>query len=124
LTLSKDAEYWDSIAIGVESLIILIFSSYYLFIKIKRTNNLSFYTKFHFWIAITFLLYFSGTFFLNIMAETMRRNPDYQMRYFGINIGFNILKNVMLAIAMTMKLNSTKNPSPNLDDDFFLKNAQ
>ncbi len=121
---SKEMEAWDSIPMGIESLIILILSSYYLFIKIKRTNNLSFYTNFHFWVAVTFLLYFSGTFFLNIMAESMRRNPEYQMLYFGINIGFNILKNVLLAVAMTMKLKIIKSPLPDLDDDLFFKNAQ
>ena len=121
---SKEMEAWDSIPMGIESLIILMLSSYYLFIKIKRTNNLSFYRNFHFWIAITFLLYFSGTFFLNIMAENMRRNPEYQMLYSGINIGFNILKSVMLSVAMTMKLNTTKDPLPDLDDDFFFKNVQ
>lgn len=117
-------QFWDSIPMGIESLIILVLSSYYLFIKIKRTNNLSFYTNFYFWVAVTFLLYFSGTFFLNIMAESMRRNPEYQMLYFGINIGFNILKNVLLAVAMTMKLKIIKSPLPDLDDDLFFKNAQ
>lgn len=124
ITFKNKATSWDSISIGIESLLILMLSSYYLFIKIKRTNNLSFYTNFHFWVAITFLIYFSGTFFLNIMAESMRRNPEYQLLYFGINIGFNILKNVMLAIAMTMKLTITKSTLPDLDDDFFLNNAQ
>jgi hypothetical protein len=58
------------------------------------------------------------------MAESMRRNPEYQMLYFGINIGFNILKNVLLAVAMTMKLKIIKSPLPDLDDDLFFKNAQ
>lgn len=124
IAFNEEAEYWDSMAIGIESLIILVLSSYYLFIKIKRTNNLSFYTNFHFWVAITFLIYFSGTFFLNIMADALRENPEYQLLYFGINIGFNILKNVMLAVAMTMKLNITKSTLPDLDDDFFLTNVQ
>ena len=124
ISLNHKAEAWDSIPMGIESLIILMLSSYYLFIKIKRTNNFSFYTNFHFWVTVTFLLYFSGTFFLNIMAENMRRNPEYQFLYFGINIGFNILKNVLLAVAMTMKLNTTKDPLPDLDDDFFLRNVQ
>ena len=114
---------WDSIAMGLESLIILMFSSYYLFTKVKRTNNLSIYKNFHFWIVITFLTYFSGTFFLNIMADAMWENEDYQMLYFGINIGFNILKSVMIAFAMTMKLNKAETPIPELDDHLFLHKA-
>ncbi len=123
IIFSKAMHSWDSIAIGIESLIIIVLSSYYLFTKIKRSNNLSFYTNFYFWIAITLLLFFSGTFFLNIMAESMRRNPDYQMLYFIINIGFNILKNVMMAVAMTMKIKSVERKLPELDDNLFLKNA-
>lgn len=124
ILLNKWSKSWDSIAIGLESLIIIILSVYYIFIQIKRTNSLSIYTKFHFWIAFSFVVYFSGTFFLNIMAESMRRNPEYQMLYFYINIGSNFLKNVLLAVAMTMtlpKLEKTK--LPELDDHLFFKNV-
>lgn len=121
---SNGIAYWDSIAIGIESLIILILTSYYLFIKIKRTNSLSFYTNFNFWISVTFLIYFSGTFFLNILADAMYENPEYQILYFYINIGFNILKSILLAVAMTMKTNNNIRPAPqpDLDMDFHLKN--
>lgn len=123
ITLRTGPKSWDSIAMGIGSLIIIILAVYFIFVQIKRTNNLSVYTKFHFWVAVTFVVYFSGTFFLNIMAESMRRNPDYQMLYFIINIGFNILKNAMLAVAMTMKLSSIERKIPELDDHLFLKNA-
>ncbi len=122
--LNKSSRALDSIAMGIESLIIIILSTYYIFTQIKRVNHSSIFTDLHFWYTVTFLIYFSGTFFLNIMAESMRRNPEYQMLYFGINIGFNILKNVLLAVAMTMKLKIIKSPLPDLDDDLFFKNAQ
>ena len=47
----------------------------------------------------------------------------FRKQYFIINIAFNILKNILLCIAMTMKLNDTvkqqKNVIPELDDDLF-----
>lgn len=121
IILIKESGPMDSIAVGMESIIILMFSSYYLFTKVKRTSNLSIYKNFHFWIVITFLIYFSGTFFLNIMADAMWENENYQMLYFIINIAFNILKNVLLAVAMTMKLNKVVEPMPELDDHLFFE---
>ena len=122
--LRKGTGTWDSIAMGIGSLIIIILSVYSIFTQIKKTNNFSVYTKFHFWIAVTFVVYFSGTFFLNIMTESMRENRDYQMLYFYINIGSNLIKNILLAVAMTMHLPKVeKTTLPELDDHLFLKNA-
>ena len=122
--LREGPKSWDSTAMGIGSLIIIILAVYFIFVQIKKSNNLSIYTKFHFWVAATFVIYFSGTFFLNIMAESMRRNPDYQMLYFYINIGSNLIKNILLAVAMTMHLPKMEQTSlPELDDHLFLKNA-
>jgi len=55
----------------------------------------------------------------------MISNPSFQKLYFIINISFNILKNVLLCVAMTMKLNNAVNQQktaiPELDDDIFIK---
>jgi hypothetical protein len=54
----------------------------------------------------------------------MGRDIAFQRQYFIINIVFNILKNILLCIAMTMKLNDTVNQQktviPKLDDELFL----
>ena len=53
----------------------------------------------------------------------MDHNGSFQKQYFIINISFNILKNILLSVAMTMKLNDPvkqqKNKIPDLGDDFF-----
>lgn len=54
----------------------------------------------------------------------MRDNLAFRGQYFIINISFNLLKNVLLSIALTMKLSDTvnqqKNTIPDLDDDLFI----
>jgi hypothetical protein len=54
----------------------------------------------------------------------MGKNIAFQRQYFIINISFNILKNILLCVAMTMKLNDSvkqqKNGIPDLDDDIFI----
>lgn len=116
---------FDSFASGIESIIIIILCIYYLFSQIKGVNNLLIYSTFNFWIIVTFLIYFSGTFFLYIMTYSLRHDIHFQKLYFIINISFNILKNILLCVAMTMKINSTNKltPSlPELDDDIFFHN--
>jgi hypothetical protein len=53
----------------------------------------------------------------------MKANVSFQKQYFIINIAFNILKNILLCIAMTMKLSDTVNQQksviPKLDDELF-----
>ncbi|HXS57323.1 MAG TPA: hypothetical protein VN726_14425 [Hanamia sp.] len=61
------------------------------------------------------------------MTENMVANVAFQKLYFIINIAFNILKNLLLCIAMTMKMNNTdgtaklSSPVPDLDDDIFFQ---
>ena len=114
---------FDSFTIGIESIIVILLCISYLLIQIKKTNNFLIYSTFNFWVIITFLIYFSGTFFLYLLTDHSRNNPSFQKLYFIINISFNILKNILLCVAMTMKLNDSLNQKtiiPNLDDDLFI----
>ena len=40
------------------------------------------YSTFNFWVVITFLIYFSGTFFLYILAESMGKDVAFQKTIF------------------------------------------
>lgn len=115
---------FDSITSGIECIIILLLCISYLFIQLRGSNSLSIYSTFDFWVVITFLIYFAGTFFLYMLAQSMGRDVSFQKQYFIINIAFNILKNILLCIAMTMKLNNTvkeqKSVIPELDEELFL----
>ncbi len=120
------ANSFDSFASGIESIIVLLFCIFYLYLQIKHTNDLLLYSTFNFWVIITFLIYFSGTFFLYIMAENMISNVVFHKLYFIINISCNILKNILLCIAMCMKINDINinklTPSiPELDDEIFFQ---
>ncbi|MGZ4049612.1 MAG: hypothetical protein ACXVNN_09625, partial [Bacteroidia bacterium] len=94
---------FDSITSGVESIFIILLCIYYLAVQLKGTNNLFVYSTSNFWIIITFLIYLSGTFFLYIMTENMIQDRAFRIQYLIINSVFNILKNILLSIAMLMK---------------------
>ena len=121
---SKTKEF-DSFMSGIEAIIVLMLSIYYFFSQMKGSNSLLLYSTFNFWAVIAFFIYFSGTFFLYLMADKMRVNLSFQKIYFVINISFNILKDLLLCTAMTMKLNNTvkqqKSVIPDLDDDFYIQ---
>jgi hypothetical protein len=120
-------EKFDSFASGIESIIIILLCIYYLFSQVKIPNNLLLYSTFNFWVIIAFLIYFSGTFFLYIMTENMWDDKSFRKLYFVINISFNILKNILLCVAMYMKTNDSLKPTPSSlpdlgDEYFFQKN--
>jgi len=123
--ISKSQEF-DYFTSGIESIVIILLCIYYLYRQLKRSTNLMIYSTFNFWVVITFLIYFCGTFFLYLFAESMRESATFQKQYFIINISFNILKNILLCIAMTMKLSKPaieeKTVIPDLDDDLFIRN--
>jgi hypothetical protein len=124
MNIKESAVGFDSFAIGIESIIVLFLCVSYLFIQIRGSNSLLIYSTFNFWVVITFLIYFAGTFFLYLLTASLSESIAFQKEYFIINISFNILKNILLCVAMTMKLNDTvskqKNAIPKLDDDFFI----
>lgn len=120
--ISKERDF-NSFATGIESIIILLLCSYYLFSQIRSSNSLVIYSTFNFWVVIAFLIFFSGTFFVYLLTNKMSRDPSFQTLYFIINISFNILKNILLCVAMTMRLQDTviqqKTIVPDLDHGLF-----
>ncbi|MEO8764528.1 MAG: hypothetical protein ABI416_09590 [Ginsengibacter sp.] len=99
----------DSIAIGVETILVILMSIYYLAVQIKGDTNLFVYSTSNFWIVITFLIYLSGNFFLYIMASSMSDDKYYRDMYTIINSVFIVLKNILLSVAMLMKSSETAN---------------
>ncbi len=99
---------YDSFTSGLDALIIIGMCIYYLFMQIKGSISLRVYSTSNFWIIITFLLYVSGTFFLYIMAQNMLEDMAFKIQYTYINSSFNIIKNVLLSIAMLMKVDEVK----------------
>ena len=100
--LRNDATF-NSIASGVESILIIIFCLYYFYEQLREANTLLIYTTHHFWIIIGFLIFFSGTFFLYLYSENFLKVKVFRDQYVIINSVFYLLKNILFSIAMLMK---------------------
>ncbi len=92
---------FDSFAIGIESLILIVMCGYYLYYQVTHTMNMMVYNTFNFWVIVTFFMFVSATFFLYLMTDAMGKYPQFRKYYLFINIGANILKNLLLFYAFT-----------------------
>jgi len=88
----------DSIPIGVETIIILGFSFYYLYHRMNDTTTLFIYNTHQFWVILGIVLYLAGSFFIYIFASYLR-NYNLEDYWFITNI-FSILKNIFFSIAI------------------------
>lgn len=96
--LSTKIQGIDSIPIGVEAILILVFSFYYLYEQMKDTESLFIYSRSSFWIVLAMVLYLAGSFFIYIYASQLP--DDAVARYWIFTNVFSILKNIFFTIAI------------------------
>lgn len=90
--------YFDSIPIGVETILVLIFSIYFLFEEINNPNIIFLYNNYRFWIIVGFMIYLAGSFFIYILANFLSR-PQLLFYWQFIDV-FLILKNIFFTIGI------------------------
>ena len=88
----------DSIPIGIESILILIYIFYFFFEQIKDPKGKHLWENYCFWFASGILIYLSGSFFINILANVMEK--DEIRRYWFLTYIADIIKNIFLAIGV------------------------
>ncbi len=98
----------DSIPIGVEAILILIFSFYYLYEQMRDMSDLFIYSRYPFWIVLGMMLYMAGSFFIYIYASQL---PAKEVAKYWIftNI-FSIIKNLLFTIAIIVHSKKTEKP--------------
>lgn len=91
-------QFVDSIPIGIETLLILLFSFYYLYEQANDTSSLFIYSKYQFWVVIGMLIYLAGSFFIYIFASQLSENLLRQ--YWNLTNVFYTLMNLFFVIAI------------------------
>jgi hypothetical protein len=87
----------DSVPIGIESILIIVYSFYFFFEQLKKTETLI-YENFFFWVSIGMILYLSGTFFIYLLSNTMSSKELHE--YWFITYVFDIIKNTFFVISL------------------------
>jgi hypothetical protein len=88
----------DSVQIGVETIIILVFSFYYLYEETNDTSTLYIYSTSQFWVIIGMVLYLSGSFFIYLFADSI--GEAQAKKYWPFTNVFSVMKNLFFAIAI------------------------
>lgn len=88
----------DSIPIGLETLLILLYCFYYFYEQMNDLDNHFIYNRYHFWIIIGIILYLAGSFFIYIFAnhvDKQTRNQFWFLTYF-----FYVVKNSFFLVGL------------------------
>jgi hypothetical protein len=96
----------DSIPIGFETILILIYSFYYLYEETNDPTNLFIYSAYPFWAILGFMIYLSGSFFIYIFANQTQEALKY---WYFTNI-FSTLKDIFIIIGILLYNNNSSKP--------------
>lgn len=98
----------DSVPIGAETILILVFSFYYLYEQMSNTNNLFIYTQYQFWIIVGFLIYLAGSFFVYIYASQI--DHDLLTQYWFLTNVFYVLMTSFFTVGILVSKKKIKKP--------------
>lgn len=108
-TYFEQAVSIDSIPIGLETLFILFFCSYYFYEQMNDLENHYIYNRYHFWIIIGILLYLAGSFFIYIFANHVDKQTRSQ--FWFLTYFFYVVKNLFFLIGLMNYNKSAKSLS-------------
>lgn len=88
----------DTIPIGIETILLLLYIIYFFYSFSKHINNNYIYNHFIFWAAVGILIYLGGSFFFFILIEHL---SEEQVETFGTITYFaEIIKNILFSFAL------------------------
>jgi hypothetical protein len=105
----------DSLPIGIETILFLLFAFYYLYEQMNILDESFIYSRFHFWIVIGSMIYLGGSFFIYIFAN----NVDVHILddYWFLTYLFYIVKNIFFLISTW--IHSREKKTKSLDVKYF-----
>lgn len=107
--------HYDSLTNVLESILLIIYAIFYFFEQIRKPDHIFFYAIPEFWVIVAILLYFSGTFFIDLYAQSQLENKAFELQYSLINTAFYILKILLLGVAMIMQSGDKNNNISRID---------
>lgn len=96
----------DSIQIGVESILILVYIVCFFYFSLKIESGESIHSNQMFWIVIGILVYIAITFFFNILANNLE-STEFKKVYYYSYVG-DIIKNLLFTFSVIVVLKHVK----------------
>lgn len=97
-TLSSKHVNLDSVAIGIETILIFVYSFFYLYQEFRNPNTPFIVMNPMFWIVCGIIFYLGGSFFFNILANHL--SQEVLDDYWYYSYLFDIIKNILFAVAV------------------------
>jgi len=108
----KDDQFrLDTIPIGVETILLFIYTFFFFYDSMKVTSHFNLYNSFAFWIAVGILLYLGVSFFLYILANDM--NQEEIDLYWPVTYVAEMIKNLVFCVAIFMYRPKNNDPKKN-----------
>lgn len=109
-TFTSTVRSIDSVPIGLETILILIYSFYFFYEQMNDVDDVFIYSKYPFWIVTGMIIYLAGSFFIYIFANQVERHV--LDNFWFITYAFYVLKNILFAFGILTYVKQTKNPLP------------
>jgi hypothetical protein len=88
----------DSVPIGIETILILIYTFYLFYEQFQTLENVYIYNNYWFWLVIGILFYLGSSFFFNILAN---RYLETAQKWWFLTWIFETIKNVLFVVGIT-----------------------
>lgn len=105
-TFTDSFKTFDSIPIGIETILMLFFSFYFLYEQMNNPKEPYIYNDFRFWIIFGFAIYLGGSFFIYIFADQIERSE--LKKFWFLTHVFYILKDIFFAIGIIVHSKKSK----------------
>jgi hypothetical protein len=114
LVTNIDADTFDSLPTVFECLIIIGFSTYYLYEQLGTPESLFLYSTSTFWIIVGLMLFFSGNFFVFIYAQSNSESAEFKNTFDLINTILSFIENILFLIAFIIARKESKSIKSNI----------
>ncbi len=96
--LSNQLAKLDSISVGIETVLIFIYISFYFYQSFKSVNNEYIFSQPGFWLSLGILIYLGGTFFFNILVNHI--DETQIKKYWFLTFIADTIKNLFFCVSI------------------------
>ena len=98
LTYTISDSDWDSIPIGIESILVFVYVIFFFYQNFRNNYDQFIYDHHCFWLSIGMMIYLGGTFFFNLLGNYIDHS-DIDKYWFLTHIA-DIIKNIFFCVAL------------------------
>lgn len=113
--LSTTKPTYAFLPLVIECLTLLVVLLYILYEKMSFSFDYPIYQTSFFWIAVAFIIYFAGNFFLFLYSKNSFNDDAFKLQYTIIYSFVTILKNILLCVGVSVvdqKISNNKSSNP------------